>query len=175
MIKTSIALIGFMATGKTTVGKSLATELGDAYTHIEMDLMIEELAGKSIAKIFSQDGEKQFRKLERIICKKISKLDHSVISCGGGIVLDERNVKDLRKNAIIIHLKSNLETIYNRIIKNGIKSRPIVDKTDSKEELIKIYKIRSSLYQKAADFEVDTTDLDIKMIIKKIFEKIMIT
>ena len=175
MIKTSIALIGFMATGKTTVGKSLATELGDAYTHIEMDLMIEELAGKSIAKIFSQDGEKQFRKLERIICKKISKLDHSVISCGGGIVLDERNVKDLRKNAIIIHLKSNLETIYNRIIKNGIKSRPIVDKTDSKEELIKIYKIRSSLYQKAADFEVDTTDLDIKMIIKKILEKIMIT
>jgi shikimate kinase len=173
MTKTSIALIGFMATGKTTIGKSLAIELGDTYTHIEMDLMIEEFAGKSIPEIFSQDGEKKFRKLERLICKKVSKLDHSVISCGGGVVLDERNVKDLRKNAIIIHLKSKLETIYKRIMNNGINSRPVLDKTNFKEELKKIYEVRRSLYQKAADFEVDTTDLDTNVIIKIILEKVM--
>jgi shikimate kinase len=174
MIKTSIALIGFMATGKTTIGKILATTLGDPYRHIEMDLLIEELAGKSIPEIFSLDGEKQFRKLERLICKKISKLDHSVISCGGGVVLDERNVKDLRKNAIIIHLKSNLETIYDRIIKNGINSRPVANKSNFKEEIKRVYNIRNSLYQKAADFEVDTNDLDTKMVIREILEKIMI-
>jgi shikimate kinase len=175
MTKTSIALIGFMATGKTTIGEILATKLGDPYRHVEMDLMIEKFAGKSIPEIFSQDGEKQFRKLERLICKKISKLDHSVISCGGGVVLDERNIKNLRKNAIIIHLKSNLETIHNRIIKNGINARPVVDKSNFKEDLNRIYHIRSSLYQKAADFEVDTNDIDTNMIVKKIFEKIMIT
>jgi shikimate kinase len=172
MTKTSIALIGFMATGKTTIGKILAAELGDAYTHIEMDLMIEELAGKSIPSIFSQDGEKKFRKLERQICKKISKLDHSIISCGGGVVLDERNVKDLSKNAIIVHLKSNLESIHNRITKNGINLRPVVNKGNFKEELKRIYNIRKPLYQNAADFEIETDNKDVKLIIKEIIKKV---
>ena len=172
MTKTSIALIGFMATGKTTVGKILANKLGDPYRHIEMDLMIEEFSGKAIPEIFSQNGEKKFRKLERSICKKISKLDKMIISCGGGVVLDERNVKDLRKNAIIVHLKSSLESIYDRIIKNGINLRPVANRGNSKEEITRIYNIRIPLYQKAADFEVDTNDKDIKEIIKEILDNV---
>ena len=172
MTKTSIALIGFMATGKTTIGKILAAKLGDSYRYIEMDLMIEEFAGKSIPEIFSQDGEQKFRKLERSICKKLSKLDYAIISCGGGVVLNEKNVKDLRKNAIIIHLDSSLDPIYDRIIKNGINLRPVANKGNSKEELTRIYNIRIPLYQNAADFEVDTNNKDIKEIIKEILEKV---
>ena len=172
MTKTSIALIGFMATGKTTIGKILANKLGSPYRHIEMDLLIEEFAGKTIPEIFSQEGEKKFRKLERVICKKISKLDHTVISCGGGVVLDDRNIKDLHKKAIIVHMNSSLESIYDRIIKNGINLRPVANKGNSKEELTRIYNIRIPLYQNAADFEVDTNNKDIKEIIKEILDKV---
>ena len=163
-----------MATGKTTVGKILANKLGDPYRHIEMDLMIEEFSGKAIPEIFSQNGEKKFRKLERSICKKLSKLDYAIISCGGGVVLNEKNVKDLRKNAIIIHLDSSLDPIYDRIIKNGINLRPVANKGNSKEEVTRIYNIRIPLYQKAADFEVDTNNKDIEEIIKEILEKVNI-
>ena len=174
MKKTSIALIGFMATGKTTVGKLLAERLGEEYQHIEMDEMIENLAGKSIPEIFSQDGEKNFRKLEMQTCKKIAKKDYCVISCGGGVVLDKRNIKNLQTKAIIIHLKSSLEVIHNRILRNGIKSRPVINKKNFEEEINRIYKIRSHLYQKAADVEVETTDKDIDKLVDEIIERVKI-
>ena len=172
MKKTSIALIGFMATGKTTVGKLLSERLGGKYQHIEMDEMIESIAGKSIPEIFSQDGENNFRTLEMQICKKIAKMDYCVISCGGGVVLDNRNIKNLQTKAIIIHLKSSFEVIHDRILKNGIKLRPVINKENFNEEIKKIYKIRSHLYQEAADIEVETADKDIDIIINEIIERV---
>ena len=172
MIKTSVALIGFMATGKTTVGNFLAKRLGENYQHIEMDQMIENLAGKSIPEIFSQDGEKYFRKLEVLICKKIAKMDNCVISCGGGAVLNKRNIKNLHKKAIIIHLRSSLEAIYERILINGIKTRPVINKENFEEEIKRIYKIRSPLYQKIADVEVETSDKDVDTIVDEIIERL---
>lgn len=174
MIKTSVALIGFMATGKTTVGKYLAIRLGEDYQHIEMDKMIENLAGKSIPEIFSQDGEKNFRQLETLICKKIAKMDYCVISCGGGVVLNKRNIKNIHKKAIIIHLKSSLEAIHNRIIKDGIKSRPVINKENFEEEIKNIYSIRKPLYQEVADVEVETVDKDVDTIVNEIIEKVKI-
>jgi len=172
MTKTSIALIGFMATGKTTVGKILAERLGGEYRHIEMDEMIENVAGKSIPKIFSQDGEENFRRLETLICKKVAKMDYCVISCGGGVVLNKRNIKNLHKKAILIYLKSSLEAIYDRILKNGIKSRPVINRENFEEEIKRIYTIRKPLYQDAADVELETSDKDIDMIVDEIIEKL---
>jgi len=87
MIKDSIALIGFMATGKSTVGKALKDYLGTEYKFIETDQLIIEMAGKSIPIIFSENGEEKFREYEIEACRKVAKLKKSIISCGGGIVL----------------------------------------------------------------------------------------
>ena len=82
MKKNSIALIGFMATGKTTVGKALAEYLGESFTFIETDQMIVEMTGKLIPTIFSEEGESKFREYEAIACRNASKLKKTVISCG---------------------------------------------------------------------------------------------
>ena len=93
MSKDSIALIGFMATGKSTVGKALRDRLGKSYNFIETDQIIIELAGKTIPKIFAEDGEERFRDYEVEACKTVARLTKSIISCGGGVVLNKKNIK----------------------------------------------------------------------------------
>ncbi|MFX1387709.1 MAG: shikimate kinase, partial [Promethearchaeota archaeon] len=100
----SIALIGFMATGKTVVGKALANHLGNNYRFIETDQIIIEDAGKSIPEIFTEDGEIVFREYEIAACKKASKYNNVIISCGGGIVLNKINIDYLRRNSHIVLL-----------------------------------------------------------------------
>ncbi|MHA2127850.1 MAG: shikimate kinase, partial [Promethearchaeota archaeon] len=95
MSKSNIALIGFMATGKTTVGKALVEYLGSSYSFIETDQIIVEMVGKSIPRIFSEEGEDKFRDYEIIACESASKLEKAVISCGGGVVLKSVNIKNL--------------------------------------------------------------------------------
>jgi len=116
MTKDSIALIGFMATGKSTIGKALADYLGEDYRFIETDKLIVELAGKSIPKIFAEEGEEKFHKYEIIVCRKASKWKNVVISCGGGVVLNRANIKKLKKNCHIVLLKTTLEQIYERVL-----------------------------------------------------------
>ena len=84
MPKDSIALIGFMATGKTTIGKALVEYLGNDYRFIETDQLIIQKVGKPIPRIFSEDGEDKFREYEISVCEKVSKLHQVIISCGGG-------------------------------------------------------------------------------------------
>ena len=81
-MKTSIALIGFMGTGKTVVGKALAEKLGREF--VELDTLIEQKAGKPISEIFQQDGEVAFRELEIEVTKEVSENKNQVIACGGG-------------------------------------------------------------------------------------------
>ena len=83
MVKDSIALIGFMATGKTTVGQKLAEKLGNEYKFIETDNLIIRDAGKSIPEIFTDDGEIRFREFEIAACKKASGLKKVIISSDG--------------------------------------------------------------------------------------------
>ena len=172
MLKSSVALIGFMGTGKTTIGRLLAIKLGKPYQFIEMDQIIEKMAGKTLQEIFSQDGEVSFRKFERIACLKVSKLENYVISCGGGAVLDKKNIRNLQKNSYIILLKATTMEIYNRVLKEGINIRPLINKVNPEEEIEKLYAIRSHIYESAADLEVDTTDKDFDNIVDEIIEKL---
>ena len=104
-MKTSIALIGFMGTGKTAVGKALAAKLGREF--VELDSLIEQKAGKTIPEIFQQDGEIGFRELEIEVAKEVAVKKKAVIACGGGIVLNKINIDRLRKEGIIEKLKEN--------------------------------------------------------------------
>jgi shikimate kinase len=171
MVKNSIALIGFMATGKTVIGKALVAYLGEDYKFIEMDQIIIQHIHKSIPKIFAEEGEEKFREYETNACKKISRLNKVVISCGGGVVLNENNMKLLKKKCHIILLKTNPEEIYKRIMKNGKKKRPVIDKENPKVEIMKIYNFRKPFYEKFAEISIDTTGKTIDDIVQEIITK----
>ncbi|MBD3228548.1 MAG: AAA family ATPase, partial [Candidatus Lokiarchaeota archaeon] len=116
MKKTNIALIGFMGTGKSSVGKLVAKRLDKKF--IEMDDVIVELAGKSIPSIFKENGEITFREYEIKTCKNLSKKKNTVISCGGGIILNKINLDYLHRSSVIICLEATPDEIYKRTMKD---------------------------------------------------------
>jgi shikimate kinase len=171
MKKTCIALIGFMATGKTTVGKAVARHLGDTFKFIETDQMIIEMAKKTIPQIFSEDGEKKFREYELVACKKVSNLTNIIVSCGGGVVLNKVNIDNLKLNCHIVLLEASLEEIYKRAMKDGKETRPIINKDDPKKEIENVLIFRKPYYQAAAEFIIETTNKEIQDIVEEIVIK----
>lgn len=174
MTKDSIALIGFMATGKTRIGKALIEYLGSDYTFIETDQLIVQEVGKPIPRIFAEEGEIKFREYEISVCEKVSKLNKVVISCGGGIVLNRVNIENLKKNCHIVLLKATLEEIYKRAIKNGKETRPVIDKEDPKREIEEALNFRKPYYEAAAEIVIDTTDKKIQNIVREIAIKTLL-
>ncbi len=172
MKKNSIALIGFMATGKTSVGRKLAENLGDNYKFIEMDKIIVEKAGKSIPDIFSEDGEIRFREYEIAVCKELSNYEHVIISCGGGVVLNKINIDYLKKNCLIVLLEASAEDIFQRAMKDGKETRPVINKEDPKKEIEKVLEFREPFYEAAADIIIDTSKKSIEEIANQIINKI---
>ena len=168
-MKTSIALIGFMGTGKTTVGRILATKLGKEF--IELDSLIEQKAGKSIPEIFRQDGEIGFRELEIEMVKEISDKKNAVIACGGGIVLNKINIDRLRKECIIAYLTASQEVILKRtsLDKN---ERPLLKVTDQVSEVNELLKFRQPFYESAADITIDTSNLNTESVAEQITEEL---
>ena len=173
MIKDSIALIGFMATGKSTVGKALKEYLGKDYKFIETDQLIVEMAGKPIPRIFSEDGEVKFREYEIEACKKAANLEKVVISCGGGIVLNKANIENLKKTCHIVLLTANSKEIYDRIMKDGKETRPVIDKDDPMKEIESALKQREPFYNISAEIIINTTDKTIDEIIGEIIKATM--
>jgi len=170
--KHSIALIGFMGTGKTVVGKNLANKLDKDYKFIETDEIIEEMAGKSIPEIFKEDGEIRFRELEIAACKKVSQLKNVIVSCGGGVVLNKINIDYIKQDFHIVLLIATPEEILKRIMKEGEKKRPLLDRPDPMKEIKALLKFRSSFYGAHAIFTVDTTSKSIDEIVSEIIIKI---
>jgi len=172
MTKDCIALIGFMGTGKTTVGKALVDYLGKDFKFIETDQIIIEMAGKPISRIFSEDGEEKFRVYEIEACKKVSKLKKVVISCGGGVVLNNININNLKKNCYVVLLTASPKEIYKRVVNEGKELRPVIDKDDPMSEIEKILKHRENFYYSSADIVVDTSGKSIEKVISNIISKI---
>ena len=168
MPKNSIALIGFMATGKSVVGKALKEHLGKNYNFIETDLLIVKMAGKSIPKIFAEDGEALFREYELEACKKAVQVTKSIISCGGGVVLNEVNIETLQQKCHIVLLTATPEVIYKRAMGEGKENRPIIDKKEPFKEIEKLLRYREPYYKSSAEFIIDTTKLSIERIVEKI-------
>lgn len=147
-MKTRIFLLGFMGSGKTTLGRHLARFLKLSF--IDTDDEIEIFAGKTIAAIFEEKGEHCFRKLEEIALKKIIKSnDNSVIATGGGIILSEQNRKLMRSAGLRIFLYAPLEVIWQRIGKTT--HRPLLKATN----LATIYEQRMPYYMES-DLVLDT-------------------
>ncbi|MCK5460269.1 shikimate dehydrogenase, partial [Candidatus Parcubacteria bacterium] len=149
----SVALVGFMGSGKTTVGKVLAKKLNKNF--IDIDVEIEKRAKLPITEIFAKYGEANFRKIEKDELKSALKNRTAVIACGGGVVLSKKNRELLKNFSTVIFLKAEAETIAKRL-KND-KSRPLLCGSD-KEKIKKIkemIKKRKIFYQKVLDFTID--------------------
>jgi len=168
-MKTNIALIGFMGTGKSAVGKVLAERLGRKL--VEMDRLIEEVAGKPIPDIFQQDGEIAFRELEIEATKKVAHGSNQVIACGGGIVLNNINIDRLRETSSIIYLKASPITILQRT-SGGENERPLLDVADPARQIQELLRFRKPFYERAADITINTSRLSTERVASQIIDRL---
>ena len=129
MPKKQIYLTGFMGTGKSMILNCLHEVCG--FDKIEMDEQIVQEQGMSIPEIFEKKGEEYFRNLETELVKKISAMDNIVVSCGGGTVMRQCNVDEMKKNGTIVLLTAEPETVYERV--KGSHNRPLLEKNMNPE------------------------------------------
>jgi len=168
-MKTNIALIGFMGTGKTVVGRVLAERLGRKF--VELDSLIEQKAGKSIPDVFQQDGEIVFRELEIKVAKEVANKQDTVIACGGGIVLNKINIDRLRENARMVYLTASPEVILKRVA-NEAGQRPLIEVDNSTLTIGEMLNFRKPFYERAADMTVDTSELDVEAVAGQVMSKL---
>jgi len=142
MQKTNIVLVGFMGTGKTAVGELLAGQLGK--TLVDMDSMIAEREGKSIPRIFAEDGEPRFRALERALVQELAGRTDLVVSTGGGIVLNAANVEDFARSGLVVCLTATAETILERV--GDDTNRPLLAVEDKLGKIKELLAVRQSYY-----------------------------
>jgi len=168
-MKTNIALIGFMGTGKSAAGEMLALRLGKKF--IETDAVIEERAGKTITAIFRQDGERWFRHLEHEVIKDAALQENTVIACGGGAVLNSVNMEALRRNSVIVYLAAAPSVIIRRLATGGNR-RPLLDVPDRAVRVKAMLEERKPLYERAADIKINTTHLSVEALVGQIMREL---
>ncbi|MFC1708790.1 shikimate kinase [Candidatus Omnitrophota bacterium] len=159
----NIYLVGFMATGKTSVGRELAKRLKSEF--FDLDDLIEQREGMAIVDIFKQKGEPYFRRIESGIIKEVSQKSDLVVGCGGGAVVDTENLASLKKSGLIICLKAGPDTILSR--SQGTEQRPLLNVEDPQSRIKDLLAKREPFYSKS-DHIIETTKLDINAVVEKI-------
>lgn len=162
----NIILIGFMGVGKSAVGYCLAREL--KMNFLDTDELIEKTEGRTISDIFKTDGEEYFRSLETEVLKTLQDYDNFVLSTGGGIVLKDENVVLLKAMGPVILLWADPEAVYARV--KDEQHRPLLNVADPKAEIIKILEAREPIYNRAADYKIETTKISPEAAAKEIME-----
>ncbi len=155
--KTNIVLTGFMGTGKTCVGKLLASALGMEF--VDTDSEIEKRAGLAIPEIFARYGEGYFRRLEAEVVAEVAARSNCVIATGGGVVLNPENVARLAARGVIVLLEARPEVLARRL--REAQNRPLLaGYPDLEERIASLLAVRNPFYAAACDFRVDTSDLE---------------
>jgi shikimate kinase len=122
-----IVLTGFRGTGKTEIGKILSSRLNVPVT--DTDNLIETLTGRSIPDIFHEDGEERFRTIEREVIKSVPATD-AIVSTGGGVVCDPKNMEYLRRDSTVVLLSADIDTIEKRLLKKPRPPRSLTEERD---------------------------------------------
>ena len=152
----NLILIGYRATGKTTLAKILARRLGCQW--IDADVQIEHKAGKSIARIFDDDGEPAFRDLEAEVIAELCGRNRLVLAAGGGAPLRAESRRAMRASGNVVWLKALPETVLGRMSADETTSarRPDLNDKGPLEEIVYLIAEREPIYREAANLEVDT-------------------
>ena len=158
-----------MGTGKSAVGSELAKKKKCKF--VDLDGLIELKEKRSIPDIFAQEGEPYFRRAESRVLKEIAKERDFVVGCGGGIVIEAKNIKAMKESGIVICLTAKPEVILKRTC--GSTHRPLLNVENPKERIKLLLKLRSPYYAKA-DKTIDTSKLSIKEVVARILRSVKI-
>ena len=151
----NIILIGLMGSGKSTVARLTAQNLG--FDFADTDHLIADAAGCSIPDIFAKQGEPAFRRLETEALRSLTGKSHLVIATGGGIVTQPENLPLLKQLGFVVWLNASPDTLRNRTLRSD--DRPLLRQGDAAATLRRLYEERSPLYAEVADFKITTDDL----------------
>ena len=164
----NIVLIGFMGAGKTTVSDYLSTMF--AMDIVEMDQVIADREEMSIPDIFATYGEEYFRNLETNLLIEMQSRKNTVISCGGGAALRERNVAEMKKNGRVVLLTASPETIYERV--KDSDDRPVLNGRKIVEGISELMEQRREKYEAAADIVINTDNKNVLQICEELVQRV---
>jgi shikimate kinase len=159
----NIALVGFMAVGKSAVGRNLARRLRRRF--VDLDALIEKTEGCKIREIFARQGEEYFRGLEKQMLNEVLARRGQVIATGGGIVMDEENLRLLQEKSRLVGLTASTEALLSRIGRNS--KRPLLKGGDVRARVEELLRERQGRYEQAK-ITIDTSGLTIDQVVDKI-------
>ncbi len=162
-----ITLAGFMGTGKTAVGQSLARTIHYLFSDSDRDIAAKE--GRSIQEIFEKEGEPYFRKIEKETIFKLANNSPLILSVGGGAILDPEILQLLSKKGVVVLLTASVDEITRRLGHDN--ERPLLSRGNRKKKIEKLLKERSEIYSKVP-IQIDTTGLAIDEVVQKIIQRI---
>lgn len=160
----NLVLIGFMGTGKSTIGRQVARRLG--FQFLDVDHLIVEREGAPVAELFAQRGEAAFRRLETETLQSLDHLRRCVIATGGGSVVREENRAYLRRLGFVVGLTASEEVIFERVSRNG--KRPLLRTPDPRATVRNLLQERAEAYAVTAQFVLDTSALAPPAVVEKI-------
>jgi shikimate kinase len=141
----NLYLVGFMGTGKTTVGRAIGTKLG--FEVLDSDHEIERTQGKTIPDIFAQDGEPAFRALERAFIERGHPAQRVIVACGGGLVVQPGMLALLKSKGVVVCLHASVETILARTARQ--RNRPLLAVEDPEARIRTLYAAREPIYKQS--------------------------
>lgn len=164
----NVYLIGPMGSGKTAVGRRLATLLGLQF--VDSDAEIEKRTGVDIRYIFEKEGEARFRQRERDVIADLTVLDGVVLATGGGVILDPANRERLAKTGTVVYLETTLDTLVRRT--KATKTRPLLIGDDPRAVLERLMVVRRPLYEGTADLRIETTGRQVRAVAADIQQRL---
>jgi shikimate kinase len=165
----NIALIGFMAVGKSAIGRNLAKKLRRRF--VDIDRLIERAEGRKVRDIFAQKGEAYFRQLEKQALAEVLQGDNQVIATGGGIIMDDQNLNLLQEKALLIGLTAKLDVLLTRA--GAGAQRPLLQESNRRERAQELLRQREARYAQA-HVMIDTSDMSIDQAVETIIRALEI-
>ena len=160
----NVVLIGFMGSGKSSVGRLLATQLD--FQFVDTDTMVVEAAGMQISDLFARHGESAFRDYESDALASLLGKERIVVATGGGIVTRESNRPLLHQLGLVVALTASEEVIFERVSRNN--KRPLLHTANPRETVSKLLAERTPLYASTADLLIDTSPIPHRQVVSEI-------